>query len=217
MILYLSGCIIRQSDSPKSFEQAEQTTLRSLDVLEQYVGSAYSNKARQFFLVTQGDTSRFRPVITMNKNGRISLYLNLPYQQPLAYDQVNEELQMILPLTNEHFSMDSLRSISIGRLAQTGDLAVAITSEYLSQEGVPGPITTSKYSEVEAFLLESSLTQDFNALLSPYSLQVVSIEIEKVFFVSQENFLKLSTVIESQKIPDQILDCIVWVKVELRD
>lgn len=192
-------------------------------------GSAFLQRATGYFLISGNDTSAFIPIFTESKkNGKINLDLNLPYaglnkpfpgkipvNDPKPYPQWSKELAIILQAASKDYNLDSLISISVGRLILTGDMAIAITKEYNKRFGTNKQITTADYGEIEKFLYTSELTKDFNKLLKPYKLKIKKISIEKTFLTTKEDLIKnSSSETLPDSIPDSILDCITWIITE---
>ncbi|MDD4108590.1 MAG: hypothetical protein PHH93_07720 [Prolixibacteraceae bacterium] len=198
------------------------------DLLGAVAGSAYLKRATGYFLMADGDTSAFMPIFSESKEtGQVSLNLNLPYAGrtavsaernsnaiscPKPYSKWIKELKMILPVASNDYNLDSLKSISIGRLILTGDLAIKITRQYKNIIAENERITTADYDEISRFLLTSALTGDFNELLKPWSLKVSKVSIEKTFFTTKGDLLNNSvTETNPSDIPETILDCITWL------
>ena len=199
------------------------------NLIGEVAGSAFLQRATGYFLVSGNDTSDFMPIFTESKeNGKINIDLNLPYtgmkkpfsektpiNDPKPYSQWFKELEIILQTASKDYNLDSLGSISVGRLILTGDLAIDITKEYNKRFGNKKQITTADYGEIEKFLLTSKLAKNFNNLLKPYKLTAKKISIEKTFFTTQKDLINnSSTEILDDSIPDSILDCITWIITE---
>jgi len=199
------------------------------NVTDEIAGSAYLLKATGYFLISDNDTSGFMPIFSESKeNGNINIDLNLPYSglkkplpekirinDPKPYSLWYKELEIILQTALKDYNLDSLASISIGRLILTGDLAVEITKEYKNKFGDNEKITTADYHAIENFLLTSKLATDINKLLKPYNLKCTKISIEKTFFTNKEDLLN-NSILQTmpEDIPETILDCITWVITE---
>jgi hypothetical protein len=69
------------------------------------------------------------------------------------------------------------------------------------------------YDTMKQFLINSKLGHDLNNAFNPYSLKVIDVSREKLFFTTRKDLLKSGN-IESNpdSIPENILDCITWVK-----
>ena len=168
-----------------------------------------------YFIIVNNDTSDFMPIFTESKDDNvIGINLNLPYSKHTkTFVQRLSELKLILPLASKEFNFDSLKSMSIGRLILTGDLAVDITKEYKKKFGDIERIRTADYQRISDFLLESKLTSDFNELFKPYSISVETISIEKVFFTTKSELLNYSKLDkDTTEIPVKILDCITSIR-----
>ncbi|HSH20148.1 MAG TPA: hypothetical protein VLA03_06830 [Draconibacterium sp.] len=195
--------------------ETQDTLIASKTITGETAGYAYLKRAVEYFAVIKNDTSSFMPLFIESKeNSAVSIDLNLPYTNKTeTYAQRMSELKLILPTASKEFDFDSLRSLSIGRLILTGDLAVEITKQYKTRFGENEKITTSDYGRISEFLLESNLTKDFNELFEPYSLTVEKIIIEKAFFTNKSDLLNNSAVSkDASEIPEKVLDCIAWVR-----
>jgi hypothetical protein len=218
-----------KSNTPLKKIQFTDTITCQKNLIGEIAGSAYLQRATGYFLISGNDTSAFMPIFTESKeNGKININLNLPYaglnkpfpgeipvNDPKPYSQWSKELAIILKTASKDYNLDSLGSISVGRLILTGDLAIDITKEYNKRFGNKKQITTADYGEIEKFLLTSKLAKNFNNLLKPYKLTAKKISIEKTFFTTQKDLINnSSTETLDDSIPDSILDCITWIITE---
>ena len=216
------SCLNHNRQNQKNQNNAEKNSVSEpvigmKNVINEVAGSAYLNKAICYFVIANQDTSGFMPVFTESKDaGVVGIDLNLPYSNKSeTYHQRIMELKLILNEAGKEFNFDSLRSMSVGRLILTGDLAVDITREYKNQFGEKEKITTADYSKISDFLLNSGLTKDINELFEPYSKSVENVSIEKAFFITKEELFKVANVSEDiADVPDHILDCITWVRLK---
>ena len=195
--------------------QISDTIIGKKNITNEIAGSAYRKRAIGYFVIIKKDTSGFMPIFTESKdNGRIGISQNLPYSNETeTYFQRLCELKLILPKAEKEFNFDSLRGMSVGRLILTGDLAIKITEEYKNKFGENEKITTTDYSKISNFLLESRLTKDLNELFEPYSKSVEKVNIEKAFFTTRDELMKYSRVSrDTVNIPNKILDCMTWIK-----
>lgn len=209
-------------DSPKKIrnEQIKDQSIQligTLDLTKEVAGSNYIKSATQYFVIDKNDTSNFTPLFSESLNGgEIALKLNLSYiQKNTSHSQRMDELIKILSKASSQYNIDSLQSISVGRLIQTGDLAINIANQYTDAYDDSTQIKTTDYKILSNFLLTTKLTSDFNDLLEPYALSVKSIDIEKAFFSDKAtlfNYSELET--DSLLVPDKILDCITWLTLE---
>ena len=167
----------------------------------------------EYYLIVENDTSDFRIVFSKNvNNGEIivSAQHNLTYNEGKLYKSKLKELKRILCRAEEDINYDSLSTLLIGRLITTGDLAIAVTNEFINKYGDRFDKTDYKY--VPKFLLESKLADDINKLFRQYSLYVDNISIEKLGFIPSE-FITSSSIIETPRseIPEKIIDCMIWI------
>ena len=123
------------------------------------------------------------------------------------------QLQRILSKSSSDYDLKNLNGISIGRLVLLGSLTVNLTSEYLQEFGGNSKIRTEDYQDVSKFLLDSQLTSSFNEVLDPYQLTITKINIEKAFLTTKEELIMYSQ-IESNDLPEKVLDCMTWLTIE---
>ncbi|MBK7885274.1 MAG: hypothetical protein IPJ81_16955 [Chitinophagaceae bacterium] len=193
------------------------TYIGSKDVTDEITGSAYTKRAKAYFMITDKDTSGFICNFSENKeDGEIVMAISND-KEKLSYQQRMNEMAKILPVAAKDFPFDSLRSVYIGRLVSTGDLAIDITNEYTKKFGGKAKASDNEIvflnnKSASAFLLESKLATDFNTLFKPYSLTVSHVSVEKVFFTSKES-IYLSSKVEKDttSVPDKILDAMIWL------
>lgn len=92
-------------------------------------GSTFRKRAESYFLILNKGTSDFQPIFTESKE-RNRVGLNLRYEKKSrSYKQRLAELKKILPVAAKDFHLDSLRSIFVGRLISSGDLAINVTDQ----------------------------------------------------------------------------------------
>jgi hypothetical protein len=207
---------VKSGENSNSATQKADTSIASQNVLHDIAGSAYLKRATAYFIVSGYDTSDFKVVFAEEKeNGLVGISIH--------YDQINrkgksfkkrmDELKLILPKAKAEYNFDSLRNISVGRLVSTGDLAIKISREYNNK--FDENYSTEDYNLISGFLLESTLAAEFNEILNPYHLYVSHISIEKAFFTSKKELFWASKIeTDSLEIPDKILDCITWIRLE---
>lgn len=201
----------------KTIEVEQATdTLDEINVVKRSIKELNKGKrATEYFVVQNLDSSEFIPVFRENVgNGKIRLNLVLNQSNPTkTFNQLMNELKMIMPVAALDYDMDSLESISMGRLIQTGDLAIKITKEYKEKFGSIEEINQADYKKISAFLKgESSLSKNLNNLLSAYDKSVNRVGIEKVFFMDKEELLKHSKITtDTTLIPERILDFMIWI------
>ncbi|SMD34691.1 hypothetical protein SAMN04488029_2140 [Reichenbachiella faecimaris] len=215
VILFLL-CTCQPKDKQAVTTTAEPTPSDTLvlrfDVNQELAGSAYREKATGYLLVVDGDSTLFFPAFTKAKNeGRVNLILGL--HPSLTFGEQMQLLQAILPYAAKDYSFDSLSSIYIGRLVQTGDLAIQITNEYLEAFGGYGSTATTEYDTIASFLATSKLGRDFNKLFAPYHMTVAGTSVEKVFYTELHKSIKIDSVLHNQ-FPEKVLDAMTWVKLE---
>lgn len=219
LIAVCFSCLNRCGQKHKIQNNAEKinlpdTIIATNNVIQIIAGSAYLKKAVCYFVIVDQDTSGFRPIFIESKdNGGVRIDLNLPYSNKSeTYPERINQLKLILKKAEKEFNFDSLSSMSVGRLILTGDLAVEITREYKNQFGENEKITLADYGRISNFLLNSKFTKDINELFEPYSKLVETVIIEKAFFTSKDELLKVASITtDTADFPNQILDCITWI------
>ena len=105
----------------------------------------------------------FVPIFTESKENK-EIGIDIRYEKKsLTYNKRFIELKRILPQASTDFCFDSLKTIFIGRLILSGDLAIEVTSQYRQVFGENEKI--GDYQKVSQFLLESRMMTDLNKLL----------------------------------------------------
>ena len=103
------------------------------------------------------------PIFTESKENK-EIGIDIRYEKKsLTYNQRFIELKRILPQAYTDFCFDSLKTIFIGRLILSGDLAIEVTSQYRQAFGENEKL--GDYQKVSQFLLESRMMTDLNKLL----------------------------------------------------
>jgi hypothetical protein len=187
------------------------TLIGNKEITNEIAGAAFRKRAESYFLVIKRDTSDFQPVFAeFNEGNKVGISLSF-FKGTLSYRQRLIELKKILPVAAKKFNLDSLRSITLGRLILSGDLAIEITKQYRDKFGQNDQIVN--YEKVLQFLLESKLTTDLDDILKPYSISVDKIDAEHIFFTTKQD-LYLSSKIESDPllVPDKIFDSMIWLR-----
>lgn len=208
----------RQKQKKETLIQTDltlDTIIGSINITDELAGSSYRKRATGYFMVVQNDSSRYMPIFSESKNnGEIKIHPNFQYSnETKSYSQRLNELKLILPKAAKEYNLDSLKSMSIGRLLSSGDLAITITEEYKAKFGNTNVVLTEDYDKISNFLLESTLVKDLNKLLKPYSKVVSKVDIEKVFFTDKKGLFGYSKILrDTTNIPDKILDFTTWVE-----
>jgi len=200
------------------------TVVGSKIITDEMSGSAFRKKATSYFMIYPDDTSGFMPVFSESKDdkGAVSLDMNIPYANDnITYSRRIRELKTIVKEAAKEYNLDSLKTVSLGRLILTGDLAVELTEAWLEQYGDNGDhmaITTKDYPKISGFLLNSKLAADFNEVFEPFSLSVKKVIIEKAFFTTSGELLNYCSLErDTAGIPGRILDCITWIALEKQE
>jgi hypothetical protein len=184
------------------------TLIGQIPITNEIAGSAYRKRAMAYFLIIKGDTSDFRCILMESKEGGL-VDMEIRFKRHMSYRQQLRELQKIIPAGVPDFAYDSLRSIFISRLVTTGDLAVDISRQLQGDK-----FSINDYSEIKQFLLKTKLAADFNRLLLPVNRSVAGFSVEKVFLADKKVLFSNATVeTDSSEIPDRILDCITWIRI----
>jgi hypothetical protein len=208
----------RDDDQSEHSETKPQndTVVGTKIITDEVAGGAYRKRAKGYFLViNSNDTSMFRCIVTESNEGAVGIDLHLPYRKTLTHRDRIIELQKLLPAAARDFNFDSLKSLSLGRLILSGDLAVDVTEQFMESghdEQLPD-------YEVASFLIkESPLQDDFNRLFAPYSIQVDRVSLEKLFYTTKKELLNLNVLEkDTATIPSRIVDCIIWVRLKKVD
>jgi hypothetical protein len=193
------------------------TMVVSVRARQEMAGSAFRERATSYFVVNGRDTSDFRCVFAeSDEGGKITVFMKTPYSgSKTSYRQRMDEMKRILPVAAAEYNFDSLTSLGLGRLVETGDLAEKVTREYITKYGNNYTLRLKDYKPVADFLKESDLGKDLDALFLPYSVSVKAVVIEKLFFTTKEELFRTGTLeCDSSAIPGRILDCITWVLLE---
>lgn len=194
--------------APQAVQQ-ETTVIGYKDITEEMAGSAYRTRARSYYVVRGQDTSRFSCIFSEAKaDSGVHVYVD--FRKEETYDRQLDEMKLIFPRAAKDFDMKALKGLGIGRLVESGDLAVRITRQYRERFGDNTII--GSYSKVALFLKQSPLGTDMNTLLRPYGHDVDHISVEKVFFTDKNvlyGYSKLAT--DTAAIPGKILDCMTWI------
>ena len=194
-------------DTKKAFNEPDTLT-ESIPITDEIAGSAYRKRARGYFIITDGDTSAFMPIVTESKESRVGI--DIRFNKEMTYAQQFKELKTLLAEAVKDFEFDSIRSITLGRLITTGDLAIEISNELNLDKELKNNL--NDYPKVVVFLMKSKLASDFNSLLNPYNIYVDTIYPEKIFLTSQkELYIHSKIETDSVQIPDKILDCITGI------
>lgn len=198
-----------------SQNEKKESTVAKAHITNELAGSAYRKRADSYFIVTGSDTSSFKPVFSEAiETGLVSLNLNLPYSKAtVSYEKRLFQLKQILERVKQDYQLDSLTSVSYGRLILSGDLAIEMTKEYEERFGQTEQVSTKQYKQISQFLLTSILSKDLNRLLKPYHRSVKRIGIEKVFFTTKNELLSYSYVEQDTSLlPPRIIDFMTWIE-----
>ena len=192
-----------------SVSSAPDTSIGSRMVTDELAGSAYRERAKAYFLLSGRDTSDFICYVAESRDDH-RINMDIRFKNNKTYRRHLNELHKIIPEAAKDFNMDSLSSVYIGRLVNSGDMAIHLTNEYIRKYG------KDKYpennEEFVLFLLDTKLAADFSGLFKPYAVEVQSFCCEKLFFTtSDELFGSAETETDSSLAPEIILDCMTWI------
>jgi hypothetical protein len=215
LILFLSfiSCSKSNNNSAKKPIVQQDTIVGIQELTTKITSSNYLHKSVRFFLLINNDTSDFSCLINKNReDGTYSMNLSF-YGVHSSYDERLKELETILPVINERYSLDSLKSIYMGRLIYYGDLAISVTKAY--HEHYDSGKKSENDEAISSFLMKTRLANDFDKLLKPYAISLKQISSEKIFFADKTELLTLSKVTnKADSIPEKILDCMIWLKID---
>lgn len=200
------------SPSTNSNIVANDTIVVKTSITDEIAGLNYRKRATRYHLIINGDTSLFACILSeSNSNGYLTLFIDNK-QCSTTYQQRFKELKHLLPKAALDYNLDSISSISFGRFIYWGDLAIETTEDYLKKDFDNNKSLNQNFT---SFLPFSVFGTELNKLLKPYHLKVKSVSLEKVFFLTKEDFFKTNiTTIDSSKAPNKIIDCITWVNIE---
>ncbi len=213
--IFLMSCGSKNENthSESTTTQKIDTVIGSKAITDELAGSVYRKRATAFFVVINHDTASFWPVFIETNEGRVSI--NMRLQPDYTYQQQLNSLELILPLAAKSYNLDSLSSLSLGRLYTTGDLAIELTKQYIQTFGKKLGVPTSEYGNISSFLLNSKLATDFDKVFKPYNSVVSKVGVEKVFFTDRDNLYRVSKIAtDTSNTHEKILDCMTWINFE---
>jgi hypothetical protein len=216
LLLFLAACANNKDPEQVSgrMRLSTDSIIGSHEITSELAGLTQRKRAKQYYVIVSNDTSDFRCSLSKSSaSGRISI--NLRYVTVLSYNGQRRELDKLIPFALKDFAVnpDSLHIIFISRLMNAGDLAIDITKQYAETYGVHDK--TPGHSKISALLMHSKLVSDWNEILQPYSISVDTVFAEKISFSERSELLLASTIeTDSTLIPEQILDCMVWLRLK---
>lgn len=191
----------------------QDTTVVGLVNLHEMPGNTYLSRSMRYFLKIGNDSSRFHCLLYESKeNKKLGMDLRLAHET-MTWSQQLRELEAMMPVITKEFFLDSLGSISLGRLCHTGDADADVTRLY--RDKVTKSRKIPSYRLISQFLLHTALTSRLNELLLPYGLKVKAYSLEKVFFIPKNSVIsdtRFETAVTD--IPDFLLDAMVWVTIQ---
>lgn len=216
MLLLMFACNEPQTNTSQNNAQPAITMIDTLVgkriITNEIAGANYRKRAIGYYLIVNNDTSDFVSIFSESNDGKVNISFFLDEASKTHATRM-AELNEILPTAFTEFESDSLSSIEMGRLISHGDLAIDVTNQYLQKFEVKNPI--QDYQTTAAFLKQSKLADDFNAIFKPYAVEVVGVSIEKLFFTSSNQIYSISKIeTDSSAVPEELLDCITWVSLK---
>lgn len=188
------------------------TAVIGLINLHEMPGKATLSRSMRYFLKKGNDSSRFSCVLHETRESkRLGMDINLA-QKTMTWEEEMQELETMMPVIAREFFLDSLSSISLGRLSETGDACADVTRLYREKVSKSKRIPT--YQLISSFLLHTSLTARLNRVLAPYGLKVRGYGLEKVFFIPKSSVTVNTRFANSGDIPDPLLDAIMWISIQ---
>ena len=226
VLIFLSGCEKKNPSIESNSNRSNETKLDTT-VFEEVRYSEPNDYRRggyvyTYHVVSRSDTSRFRvSIFNRELNKGLQLHTGFPgYDNGKIYSHAMKELKKILQHANRTQALDSISLISLGSLINTGDLAIDVSKDFDVLYPEYGKLLNQRkgyrfdYEALRTFLMTSELTQDFNTVLSPYSLKIKNVFIEKAHYTAPQSLPSrqyLET--DSSEIPENILNGMVWLEV----
>ncbi|HNP19455.1 MAG TPA: hypothetical protein PKL31_13540 [Fulvivirga sp.] len=212
-VIFLISCGSKNENSNSKSTDAYQadTVIGSKAITNELAGSVYRKRATAYFVIIDRDTSSFWPTFIETNEGRITIIIRL--RPEYTYQQQLNSIALILPHAAKSYNLDSLSSLSLGRLYTSGDLAIELTNQYVQTFGEKPGIPTSEYDDISNFLLNSKLAHDFDKLFERYNSHVSKIGVEKVFFTDRDYLYQVSKIeTDTSNTSKKILDCMTWIQ-----
>jgi hypothetical protein len=200
------------SDNPPFF--ISQDTIVGHHLLSNVLpGGSELKRVEAYYIVVRNDTSDFNLKLTESFTGRIGGEVRFKDTKTFASQWL--ELQKIFPYAFDYFNArpEKFQIIFVSRLMTMGDLAVDVTNEYNRIYGTND--VKLSHAKVTNLILHSQLTNKWNDLLQPFSLQVDTVFAEKIFFADKKELYGSNKMeIDSTQVPDRILDCTLWFRLK---
>ncbi len=199
--------------SCKNQKSAEEITTKDNTIGSkiEMTGMAFLKKSKGYFLISKGDTSDLTFVFTEDKYSEaVGMYFEESERSTISYRQKLEQLKQVLPQAEKEFRIANLRSLMMRTLASNGDIAIEVTEDFMKRDS-----SRLDYNYLEILMKDSKLAKDMNEMFAGYSVKVKGFSLEKLHFTSKEDLLQTSVIErDSTKIPDRIIDCIIWIEFE---
>ncbi|MBI2259131.1 MAG: hypothetical protein HYU67_09570 [Flavobacteriia bacterium] len=210
IVLSSSYKVVKKFHS-KQLNNEIDTSFYVRELNNELAGGNYRKGGIIFQPIINQDTLGFVVYFSESKSGKCALeFRKINYK--CSHRVAMFWLSKIIPEIKKSYTLDSLKSIYLGRLISNGDLAIQVTKQYRKRFGKSNVI--AKYSTVFDFFLTSQIAIDFNRLLNPYELKVKKITAEKIFFGSQSECKRYSIIeSDSTQMPLKILDGMVYINV----
>lgn len=151
------------------------TTFSKIKIpLEGYAEEHYAN-VYQYWSITNGkDTLPISYEVYENKNDSM-LNIGINHQDPINFEVIIARLKFDLPKINKEINLSKLNSIYFKSIVYYPDLASALSNEYEQQFNKK----RISHTQLNQFLLHSSLNTSLNEVFSLWNKQVKSYGIEK--------------------------------------
>lgn len=211
LLLALISCEQKNTSSGDNAVHINNSVVVSQDLNGNVTGWNYLRRAKGYFIVENGDTSSIVFEFSEPKrNNKVNIYFAEGEWIPITYRKKLEQLRQVLPEAAKDFKLDSLGVISIRTLCSNGDIAIALTEDFMNRDD-----SRLEFDYLESFMMDSKLSKDMNELFAVYSVKVKRFFLEKCHF-SDKEYLLATSVIEkdSASIPNKILDCITAIEFE---
>lgn len=214
LLILIGSCFNPKENHQVIVPKTNKIVVGKKPIVSKGIAKESKRKAFEYFVILNKDTSRFNPSFIQLKDGD-EFYINFPNsKQSNSYTERLEEFSLILNEASHMYLIDSLKRINTGLFNSSGDLAIAITNEFMGvfshriqqPKGPFSEVSTALYKDISSFLLTSTMVKDLNTILKPYAIAIDKIRLEKVHFVSKDRMLINRGILEeSNQIPNHIL------------
>lgn len=212
MILKLFSCNSKSNISQtvkKEVTESQLDTIVRVQVIPNEIsGTNYIEK--EYYIVLKKDTMNFSCIITKNKiSGKMSIkyrydvFENVPYSYSLQDTEAVDEqvkvkkikhihtykeqirfLELILNNASKDFNKSKVSSMSF-TLRTFNEICQTVTKQYISKYGEN--FTNRSNGKIVAIIGNTSLIQDLNKILVPYSLSISKTSMDGLMYYTQDN------------------------------